>query len=122
VAEHLQALPAGSPAAASTVISFHEEALAEVRRRTDTPVSYLVEQVDERVLETARELGAAALGPSIAGLCLRAAAAVHEAGLALNPWPIHRPERPELDRACEAGCGHTGAPAWAQRELDVRLG
>ena len=122
VAEHLQALPAGSPAAASTVISFHEEALAEVRRRPDTPVSYLVEQVDERALETARELGAAALGPSIAGLCLRAAAAVHEAGLALNPWTINRPEQLEIALACEADSVTTDDPAWAQRELDVRLG
>ncbi|MGO2585664.1 MAG: glycerophosphodiester phosphodiesterase, partial [Brachybacterium tyrofermentans] len=35
VAELLRALPVGSPAAASTVISFHPDALSEIRRSTD---------------------------------------------------------------------------------------
>ncbi|WP_245822974.1 glycerophosphodiester phosphodiesterase [Brachybacterium avium] len=67
VAELLQGLPAGTPAADSTVISFHVDALAEIRRATDTPVSYLVEQVDEQAIATARELGRQGWAPRSTG-------------------------------------------------------
>jgi len=122
VAELLRALPASSPAAASTVISFHADALAEIRRSTDAPVSYLVRRIDEQALTTARELGAAAIGPSIDGLSLRAAQAVHEAGLTLNPWTINRPAQLDVALACGVDTLTTDDPAWVQRELDVRLG
>src|SRR5699024_9724483 len=89
VTELLRALPSGSPAAASTVISFHADALAEIRRGAEVPVSSLVEQVDEQAIAVARELGAAGIGPSIKGLSLRAAEAVHEAGMAVNPWTVN---------------------------------
>src|SRR5699024_11305909 len=72
VTELLRALPSGSPAAASTVISFHADALAEIRRGAEVPVSSLVEQVDEQAVAVARELGAAGIGPSVKGLRLRA--------------------------------------------------
>lgn len=120
VAEQLRALPAGSPAAASTVISFHADALAEIRRTTDTPVSYLVEQVGEKELATARELGAAGIGPSVKGLSLRAAEAAREAGLAVNPWTINSPEQLDVALACGVATVTTDDPAWVQHELDVR--
>ena len=122
VADQLRELPAGSPAAASTVISFHADALAEIRRTTDTPVSYLVTQVGEQELATARELGAAGIGPSIKGLSLRAAEAVHAAGLAVNPWTVNTPEQLAVALACGVDPVTTDDPAWLQRELDVRLG
>ncbi|WP_422115987.1 glycerophosphodiester phosphodiesterase [Brachybacterium sp. UNK5269] len=118
VARVLAALPAGSPAAASTVISFHAEALAEIRRTTATPVSYLVRQVDEEALAVARELGAAGLGPSIDGLSLRAAEAVRAAGLQLNPWTINRSEQLAVALACGADTITTDDPAWARQELE----
>lgn len=120
VARQLAALPVGSPAAASTVISFHAEALAEIRRVTDTPVSYLVRQVDEQALATARELGAAGLGPSIDRLSLRAAAAVRQAGLQLNPWTVNRSEELAVALACGADTITTDDPACVRRELDLR--
>ncbi|MGP9536545.1 glycerophosphodiester phosphodiesterase [Brachybacterium sp. AOP43-C2-M15] len=122
VAEVLRALPAGSPAAASTVISFHAEALAEIRRGADVAVSYLVEQVDEKALATAQEIGAVAIGPSIDGLSLRAARAAHEAGLTVNPWTVNTAPQLEIALACGVDTLTTDDPAWAQRELDVRLG
>lgn len=122
VAEILTALPKGSPAAASTVISFHADALAEIRRTTETPVSYLVGQVDEEAIATARELGAAGIGPSIKGLSLQAAEAVHEAGLAVNPWTVNSVPQLEVALACGVDTITTDDPAWVQRELDVRLG
>ena len=122
VADQLRELPAGSSAAASTVISFHADALAEIRRATDTPVSYLVEQIGEQELATARELGAAGIGPSIKGLSLRAAEAVHEAGLSVNPWTVNTPEQLAVALACGVDTITTDDPAWLQRELDVRLG
>ncbi|MBB5833076.1 glycerophosphodiester phosphodiesterase [Brachybacterium aquaticum] len=120
VAELLKRLPADSPAAASTVISFHAEALAEIRRDADTPVSYLVETIDEQAIATAVELGATGIGPSIDGLSLAAARAAKEAGLALNPWTINHPEQLEIALACGADSITTDDPAWVQRELDVR--
>ncbi|MDN5821258.1 MAG: glycerophosphodiester phosphodiesterase [Brachybacterium sp.] len=122
VAELLRRLPAGTPAADSTVISFHAEALAEIRRATDTPVSYLVEQIDEQAIATARELGAAGMGPSIDGLSLRAAQAVHEAGMTVNPWTVDTAAQLEVALACAVDTLTTDDPAWLQRELDVRLG
>ena len=122
VAEQLRELPAGSPAAASTVISFHADALAEIRRTTDTPVSYLVEQIGEDEIATAREIGAAGIGPSINGLSLRAAEATREAGLAVNPWTVNTPEQLAVALACGVDTLTTDDPAWLQRELDVRLG
>ena len=122
VADLLRALPAGTPAADSTVISFHAEALAEIRRSADTPVSYLAEQVDEQAITTARELGAAGIGPSINGLSLRAAQAVHEAGMTVNPWTVNTSAQLEVALACGVDTITTDDPAWLQRELDVRLG
>ncbi|ATG50644.1 glycerophosphodiester phosphodiesterase [Brachybacterium vulturis] len=122
VAELLRGLPAGTPAADSTVISFHADALAEIRRATDTPVSYLVEQVDEQAIATAGELGAAGMGPSINGLSLRAAAAVHEAGMTVNPWTVNTAAQLEVALACGVDTLTTDDPAWLQRELDVRRG
>jgi len=116
----LRALPTGSPAAASTVISFHADALAEIRRATDTPVSYLVREVGEQELATARELGAAGIGPSIKGLSLRAAEATQEAGLAVNPWTVNTPEQLAVALACGVDTITTDDPAWVQHELDVR--
>lgn len=120
VAELLRALPVGSPAAASTVISFHPDALSEIRRSTDTLVSYLVREVGEQELATARELGAAGIGPSITGLSLRAAEATHEAGLAVNPWTVNTPEQLAVALACGVDTITTDDPAWVQHELDVR--
>ncbi len=122
VAELLRALPSGSPAAASTVISFHADALAEIRRGAGAPVSYLVEQVDEQAIAVARELGADGIGPSIKGLSLRAAEAVHEAGLVVNPWTVNTVAQLEVALACGVDTITTDDPAWVQRELDVRLG
>ena len=122
VTELLRALPSGSPAAASTVISFHADALAEIRRGAEVPVSSLVEQVDEQAIAVARELGAAGIGPSIKGLSLRAAEAVHEAGMAVNPWTVNTVAQLEVALACGADTITTDDPAWVQRELDVRLG
>ena len=122
VAGLLRTLPSGTPAAASTVISFHAAALAEIRRTTGTPVSYLVEQVDELAITTARELGAAGVGPSINGLSLRAAEAVHEAGMTVNPWTANTAAQLEVALACGVDTLTTDDPAWLQRELDVRLG
>ena len=122
VAALLRELPAGSPAAASTVISFHADALAEIRRTTDAAVSYLVGQVDEQAITAAQELGAAGIGPSIAGLSLRAAEAVHEAGLAVNPWTVNTTAQLDVALACGSDTITTDDPAWLQRELDVRLG
>jgi len=121
VAALLAELPAGHPAAGSTVISFHAEALAEIRRGAATmPVSYLVRAVDEEALQTAAELGAAGIGPAVDGLSLRAGRAVHEAGLRLNPWTVNSAAQLEVALACGADTITTDDPAWLQRELDVR--
>jgi glycerophosphoryl diester phosphodiesterase len=121
VAAQLAALPEDSPAKASTVISFHAEALEAIRRGSPgTPVSYLVEQVTEQTLRTALDLGAAGIGPSIEGLGLRAARAVHEVGLQLNPWTVNTAAQLEIALACGADTITTDDPAWVQRELDVR--
>lgn len=120
VGEILAALPAGSPAAASTVISFHPEALAEIRRGADVPVSYLVKTVDEDAIRVARELGAAGMGPAIDGLCLAAARAVREAGLSLNPWTINTPEQLQVALACGADTITTDRAAWLREELAGR--
>ena len=118
VAALLAQLPADSPARASTVISFHAEALEAIRRGSpDTPVSYLVGQVTEEAVRTAAALGAAGIGPAIDGLSLRAARAVHEAGLRLNPWTVNRPEQLDVARACRADSITTDDPAWVLREL-----
>ncbi|NMA75905.1 MAG: glycerophosphodiester phosphodiesterase [Actinomycetales bacterium] len=120
VAALLADLPAGSPAKASTVISFHAEALEAIRRGSpDTSVSYLVGQVVEESIATARALGADGIGPAIDGLSLAAARAVHEAGLRLNPWTVNRPEQLSVALACGADSITTDDPAWVQRELDV---
>ncbi|WP_246957243.1 glycerophosphodiester phosphodiesterase family protein [Brachybacterium sp. Marseille-Q7125] len=120
VGEILAGLPAGSPAAASTVISFHAEALAEIRRGADVPVSYLVKTVDEDAIRVARELGAAGMGPAIDGLCLAAARAVREAGLSLNPWTINTPEQLQVALACGADTITTDRAAWLREELAGR--
>jgi len=121
VAAMLQGLPAGHPAAGSTVISFHADALAEIRRGTTaTPVSYLVGALDEEALRAAAELGATGIGPAIDGLSLRAGRAVHEAGLQLNPWTVNSAAQLEVALACGADTITTDDPAWLQRELDVR--
>lgn len=117
VATLLRALPEGSPAAASTVISFHPEALAEIRRTAGVPVSYLVGVVDEAAVATAREIGASGLGPAIDGLSLAAARAVHEAGLRLNPWTINTPEQLAVALACGADTITTDDPAWVRGVL-----
>ena len=118
VAALLAQLPADSPARASTVISFHAQALEAIRRGSpDTPVSYLVGQVTEEAVRTAVGLGAAGIGPAIDGLCLRAARAVHEAGLRLNPWTVNRPEQLAVALACGADTITTDDPAWVLREL-----
>lgn len=118
VAALLAQLPEDSPARASTVISFHAEALEAIRRGSpDTPVSYLVGQVTEEAVRTAVGLGAAGIGPAIDGLCLRAARAVHEAGLRLNPWTVNRPEQLAVALACDADSITTDDPAWVLREL-----
>ena len=118
VAALLAQLPEDSPARASTVISFHAEALEAIRRGSpDTPVSYLVGQVPEEAVRTAVGLGAAGIGPAIDGLCLRAARAVHEAGLRLNPWTVNRPEQLAVARAGRADSITTDDPAWVLREL-----
>ncbi|WP_341853954.1 glycerophosphodiester phosphodiesterase [Brachybacterium sp. GPGPB12] len=94
VAARLAALPEDSPAKASTVISFHAEALEAIRRGDPgTPVSYLVGQVTEEEIRTALELGASGIGPGIDGLSLGAARVVREAGLRLNPWTVNSAAR-----------------------------
>ena len=121
VAGQLAALPEDSPAKVSTVISFHAEALEAIRRGSPgTPVSYLVEQITEQTIRTAKDLGAAGIGPAIDGLALRAARAVHEAGLRLNPWTVNTAAQLEVALACGVDTITTDDPAWVQRELDVR--
>lgn len=121
VGELLAQLEEGSTQAASTVISFHAEALAEIRRTSpDTPVSYLVKAVDEQALATARELGAAAIGPAIDGLSLAAAAAVREAGLGLHPWTVNTEEQLAIALACEVDSITTDDPGWVKEHLDAR--
>lgn len=118
VAALLAQLPEDSPARASTVISFHAEALEAIRRGSpETPVSYLVGQVTEESVQTALGLGAAGIGPAIDGLSLGAARAVHEAGLRLNPWTVNRPAQLAVALACDADTITTDDPAWLQREL-----
>lgn len=121
VGEMLAELPAGSPKAASTVISFHAEALAEIRRTSPTtPVSYLVEVIDEKAIATARELGAVAIGPAIDGLSLVAARAVREAGLSLHPWTVNRTEQLEVALACGVDSITTDDPGWVKEHLAER--
>ncbi|AXK46476.1 glycerophosphodiester phosphodiesterase [Brachybacterium saurashtrense] len=122
VAQRLRELDPASPAAGSTVISFHAGALEEIRRSAHVSVSYLVERIDEQAIATATRLGAAGIGPSIDGLSLRAAEAVHEAGLTLNPWTVNSSAQLEVALACGADSLTTDDPAWIQRELDVRAG
>lgn len=122
VAAQLAQLPESSPAKGSTVISFHAEALEAIRRDSPgTPVSSLVGQVTEEEVRIALDLGAAGIGPAIDGLSLRAARAVHEAGLRLNPWTVNTAAQLEVALACGADTITTDDPAWAQRELDVRI-
>ena len=121
VARMLTALPATAPAAASTVISFHPEALSTIRRDApQIPVSYIVHRLDQAALDTATELGAAGVGPGIGGLSLAAADAVREAGLQLNPWTVNRPEQLDVALACRADAITTDDPAWLHGELDAR--
>lgn len=121
VAAQLAALPEDSPAKASTVISFHAEALEAIRRGSPgTPVSYLVGQVTEEEIRTALELGASGIGPGIDGLSLGAARAVREAGLRLNPWTVNSAAQLDVALACGVDTITTDDPAWLQRELDVR--
>src|SRR5699024_9233603 len=101
---------------------FHADALAEIRRGAEVPVSSLVEQVDEQAIAVARELGAAGIGPSIKGLSLRAAEAVHEAGMAVNPWTVNTVAQLEVALACGADTITPDDRAWVQRGHDVRLG
>src|SRR5699024_895320 len=122
VTELPRALPSASPAAAATAISFHAAAPAELRRGAEAPGSALVEQVDGQAIAVARELGAAGIGPSMKGLGVRAAEAVHEAGMAVNPWTVNTVAQLEVALACGADTITTDDPAWVQRELDVRLG
>lgn len=119
VAEQLLALPAGSPAAASTVISFHPEALAEIRRSVpQVPVSYLVGAIDEEALRVAAEIGAAGIGPAVDGLSLGAARAAREAGLRVNPWTINAAEQLAVALACEVDTITTDDPAWVRAALE----
>ena len=121
VAAQLAALPEDSPAKASSVITFHPEAIAPIRRLSpSTPISYLVTRVDEDALRTAAELGAVGIGPWIGGLSLAAATAVREAGLALNPWTINRADELAVALACGADTITTDDPAWVAAELDAR--
>lgn len=121
VGKLLAALPTSSPAAASTVISFHPEALAQVvRDAPGTPVSLLVEQIDEAAVAAATELGASGIGPGIDGLCLAAGRAVHAAGLRLNPWTVNTAEQLAVALACEADTITTDDPAWLHARLDDR--
>ncbi|MGY5765994.1 glycerophosphodiester phosphodiesterase [Brachybacterium sp. DNPG3] len=123
VAALLAELPEDSPAKASTVISFHAEALEAIRRGSPaTPISYLVGQITEEDVRTAVRIGADGIGPAIDGLSLAAAAAVKEAGLRLNPWTINRPEQLAVALACGADTITTDDPAWVQLELDARGG
>ena len=121
VAALLAQLAVESPSKASTVISFHAEALEAIRRGSpETPVSYLVGQVTEDAVRTALDLGAAGIGPAIDGLSLRAAHAVREAGLRLNPWTVNTPQQLAVALACGVDTITTDDPAWLQHELDVR--
>ncbi|MCT1384632.1 glycerophosphodiester phosphodiesterase [Brachybacterium sp. p3-SID1565] len=121
VGELLAQLDEGSTQAASTVISFHPEALAEIRRTSpDTPVSYLVRTIDELALATARELGATAIGPAIDGLCLAAARAAREAGLRVHPWTINTPEQLAVALACGVDSITTDDPGWVKEQLAER--
>ncbi|MBE9403306.1 glycerophosphodiester phosphodiesterase [Brachybacterium sp. Marseille-Q2903] len=121
VGELLAELEEGSPQAASTVISFHAEALAEIRRTSpETTVSYLVKAVDEQALSTAEELGAAAIGPAIDGLSLAAARAAREAGLAVHPWTVNTEEQLAVALACEVDSITTDDPGWVKERLAGR--
>lgn len=121
VARVLTALPDTAPAAASTVISFHPEALSTIHRDApQIPVSYLVHRLDQGALDTAIELGATGIGPGIQGLSLAAAEAVREAGLQLNPWTVNRPEQLDIALACRVDTITTDDPAWLHGELDAR--
>lgn len=121
VAAMLTALPEDSPAKASTVITFHAEAIGTIRESSPhTPISFLVPRVDEDAIRTAREQGARGLGPAIDGLSLAAAKAVREAGLELNPWTINQGDQLAVALACGADTITTDDPAWVVHELDAR--
>lgn len=119
VVEVLRELPEGSPAAASTVISFHPEALAEIRRgAATTPVSYLVTVIDEEAVRVATELGAAGIGPAIDGLSLAAARLAQDAGLRINPWTVDGVDQLAVAVACGVDSITTDDPAWVRGELE----
>ncbi|GAB2542464.1 glycerophosphodiester phosphodiesterase [Brachybacterium huguangmaarense] len=118
VARLLADLPPDSPAAASTVISFHPEALAELRRTVpDVPVSLLVETIDDDALAAAVELGAVGIGPAIDGLSIAATRAAHEAGLAVNPWTVNTPGQLAVALACGVDTITTDDPAWVKETI-----
>lgn len=118
VARLLAELPASHPAAGSTVISFHAEALAEVRAvLSGAVISLLVKRLDEAALEQARALGADGISPWIGALSLAGAAAAHEAGLSVNPWTVNSAEQLAVARACGADTITSDDPGWVVKEL-----
>lgn len=120
VAELLRDLPPDSPAAGSTVISFHAEALAQVRRVSGIPVSYLVRDLTPQAVRTAVRLGAVGIGPAVAALTRDAAATARAAGLRVNPWTVNTAEQLQRALDCGADTITTDDPAWARRELAAR--
>lgn len=121
VAELLADLPEGSAAAASTVISFYPDALTEIRRTSPgTPVSFLVERLDQAAVDVAREIGAENVGPGIAELDQAGVALAREAGLGVHPWTINKPE--QLDLVLDLGVDSitTDDPGWVKEQLAER--
>lgn len=115
VAELLRTSPHPS-AAATTVISFHAEALRTVRDELpDLPISYLVSRLDESAIAQARELRADGVGPWIRALTLWGAEQVHEAGMSLNPWTVNTEQELAIARTCEADTITSDDPAWVRR-------
>ncbi len=118
VAQMLGGLPADHPASASTVISFHPEALEVIRIEAPSiPCSLLVETLDEGAVEKAVQIGAVGIGPWIGALSLHGTELAHEKGLSVNPWTVNDARQLAVARACGVDTITTDDPAWVREDL-----
>lgn len=121
VARLLAELPAQHPAATSTVISFHAEAVAGVREmRPGTPVSLLVKRLDEAAIAAAADIGADAVGPWIGSVSLAGVRFAREAGFAVNPWTVNTADALAIALACGVETITSDDPGWVRAELAAR--